>query len=101
MRPAGSKSVTWTPVASLGPLLVALTVKVTLVFWFGAELLTVLVIATSAATGVTVALAVSSRALLSASVSAVFVAVLVVGTSVLTVAVIVSVAVAVFASAPM
>ncbi|HSP10284.1 MAG TPA: hypothetical protein VLU92_11900 [Candidatus Dormibacteraeota bacterium] len=32
VRPAGSRSVTWTPVALLGPLFLAVTVKVTLVF---------------------------------------------------------------------
>ena len=51
VRPAGSRSVTWTPVALLGPLLVAVTVKVTLVFWFGVVLSTVLVMAMSAARG--------------------------------------------------
>src|ERR1700704_979680 len=48
VRPAGSRSVTTTPVALLGPLLVAVTVNVTLVFWFGVALLTVLVTAMSA-----------------------------------------------------
>src|SRR6202162_3320897 len=84
--PAGSRSVTWTPVALLGPLLVAVMVKMTFVFWLGAVLLTVLVIAMSAATGVMVALAESLPVVLSASFSADLVAVFVVGRSVLTVA---------------
>ena len=48
VRPAGNRSVTWTPVALLGPLLVAVTVKAT--FWpaIGEALLTVFVIAMSA-----------------------------------------------------
>ena len=79
VRPAGSRSVTCTPVALLGPLLVAVTVKVTLVFWFGVVLLTVLVMAMSAATGVMVALAELLPGTGSGWSSAVLVAVLVVG----------------------
>src|SRR6202521_3714318 len=87
--------------ALLGPLLVAVMLKVTLVFWFGTVLLTVLVTAMSAATGLMVALAESSPAVLSASFSAVLVAVLVVGASVFTVAVMVRVAVEPLARPPM
>src|ERR1700730_10663338 len=48
VKPAGSRSVTCTPVALLGPLLLAVMVNVTFVFWFGVALLTVLVTAMSA-----------------------------------------------------
>src|ERR1700674_2013471 len=49
VSPAGSWSVTCTPVALLGPLLVAVMVNVTFVFRFGVALLTVLAMAMSAA----------------------------------------------------
>ena len=48
MYPAGIASFTDTPVALLGPLLVAVKVKVTLLPTFGVELFTVLTIAKSA-----------------------------------------------------
>src|ERR1700694_4805975 len=101
VRAAGSRSVTTTPVALLGPLLVAVTVKVTLVFRFGVALSTDLVIAMSAATGVTVALNESLAPLGSNSVSAVLVAVFVVGAVVFTVATIKRVALEALAIGPM
>src|ERR1700730_11425840 len=58
---AGSTSETLTPVALLGPLLVAVTVKVTLLFRAGVGLSTDLVMAMSADTGFTVAMAESCR----------------------------------------
>ena len=58
VRPAGSRSVTWTLVASFGPLLVRVTVKVIVSPTLGVGLLTVLVRARSACCGVTTALAV-------------------------------------------
>ena len=102
VRPAGSRSVTTTPVALLGPLLVAVMVKVTLVFRFGVELSTVLVMAMSADTGVMVAQAeVVAGDRVRLVFSAVLVAVLVVGAVVLTVAVMARVALAPLARAPM
>src|ERR1700682_5453943 len=101
VKPAGSRSVTCTPVALLGPLLVAVMVKVTLVFWFGAVLLTVLVMAISAATAFRLALAELLAPTGSGWSSAVLVAVLVEPTAVLTVTVIVSVALALLARPPM
>jgi len=83
VNPAGCRSVTCTPVALLGPLFVAVTVKMTLLFWLGVELSTVFVTAMSAATGVMVALAESFPGVGSTSFSAVLVAVLVVGAVVL------------------
>src|ERR1700692_174141 len=100
VRPAGSRSLTTTPVAVLGPLLVALIVKVTLLFRLGTLLSTVFVTAMSAATGVIVTLAESSAGVLSDSFSAVLVAVFVVGDVVLTIAVIPKVALALGASPP-
>src|SRR6202521_3908940 len=79
VRPAGSRSVTCTPVALLGPLLVAVMVNVTLVPWFGRVLSTSFVMARSAATGVTVALAESFPESGSGWTSAVLVAVFVAG----------------------
>src|SRR4029077_20425470 len=55
VNPAGSRSVTCTPVALLGPLLVAVRVKVTLLPKLGVALSTVLVTAMSAAWPDTVA----------------------------------------------
>ena len=52
MSPAGSRSVTWTPVALSGPLLVAVTVKATLVPKLGVALSTAFVIAMSALGGI-------------------------------------------------
>src|SRR4029077_16596258 len=54
VRPAGSVSVTCTPVALTGPLLWAVMVNVTLLFKFGVALSTILVMAMSAACPVTV-----------------------------------------------
>src|ERR1700682_6454034 len=48
VRPSGSRSVTCTPVALLGPLFVAVIVKTTLAPWFGVALSTVFVTAMSA-----------------------------------------------------
>src|ERR1700694_6033187 len=101
VRAAGSRSVTTTPVALLGPLLVAVIVKVTLVFRFGLVLSTLLVMAMSAATGVMVALALLLPAAGSGWFSAVLVAVFVVAALVFTVTVIPSVALAPLARAPM
>ena len=61
--PAGSRSVTWTLVASFGPLLLSVTVYVTVSPTFGVGLLTVLASARSACCGVTTALAVLFAAL--------------------------------------
>ena len=57
MRPGGSTSVTCTPVATSGPLLVRVTVKVMTSPTLGVASLTVLVRARSAWSGVSVALA--------------------------------------------
>src|SRR5450759_929006 len=84
--PAGNLSLTTTPVASLGPLLVAVIVKVTLAPTFGVVLSTPLVMAMSAATGLMLALAVLLPATGSVCNSAVLVAVLVVGDVVFTLA---------------
>ena len=101
VRPAGSRSVTCTPVALLGPLLVAVTVKVTLVPRLGVGLSTILVMAMSAACPVTVAEAVLLPATGSGWSSAVLVAVLVTAVVPVTVATIESVALAPLARAPM
>src|ERR1700694_312390 len=100
-RPAGSGSLTTTPVALLGPLLVAVMVNVTLVPWFGRVLSTSFVMAMSAATGVTVALGESFPESGSGWTSAVLVAVFVAGAVVFTVATIDRVALAPLATAPM
>jgi len=61
VRPAGSASVTATPVASLGPAFASVTVKVTFCPWIGLGLLTVFVRLRSALdTTVVGSLAVSS-----------------------------------------
>ena len=57
MRPAGSRSVTWTLLAEFGPALVRVTVKVIVSPTLGEALLTVLVRARFACCGVSVALA--------------------------------------------
>src|SRR5437764_1334736 len=57
VRPAGNRSWTTTFVAESGPLLVRVTVKVTVSPTLGVALLTVLLTATSARCGVSVALA--------------------------------------------
>ena len=101
VRPAGSESVTCTPVALLGPLLVAVTVKVTLEPKLGVALSTILVTAMSAACPVTVAEAVLLPATGSGCTSAVLVAVLVTAVVPVTVATIDSVALAPLARAPM
>src|ERR1700704_6968475 len=89
------------PVALLGPLLVAVTVKVTWLPRLGVAFDTVLVIAISAACPVTVAEAVLLPATGSVSVSAVLVAVLVTAVVPVTVATIERVALAALASGPM
>src|SRR3984893_13556516 len=101
MKPAGKRSLTCTPVALLGPLLVAVTVNITLLPNAGVGLLTDLAMAMSADTGVTVALAELLPATGSVWSSAVLVAVLVAGAVVLTVARIERVTLEPFASAPM
>ena len=58
VRPAGSRSLTWTLVAASGPLLVRVTVKVIVSPTLGVGSLTVLASARSACCGVSVALAV-------------------------------------------
>src|SRR6202165_4773578 len=97
VRAAGSRSVATPP----SPLLGAVAVNITLVLRFGAALSTDLVIAMSAAAGVTVALNESLAPLGSNSVSAVLVAVFVVGAVVFTVATIKRVALEALAIGPM
>ena len=99
VRPAGRRSVTCTPVALLGPLFVAVTVKVTLAPKLGVAFETIFVTAMSAACPVTVAEAELLPATESGWLAAVLVAVLVVAAVVVTVAVIASVALAPLASA--
>src|ERR1700687_4780919 len=101
VRPAGNTSVTTTPVAALGPLLVAVTVKTTLVPKSGGTFETVLVVAMSADCPVTVAEAELLPATGSTWSSALFVAVFVSGDVLLSVATMVSVALTPLASAPM
>ena len=86
IRPAGSTSVTCTPVAVLGPLLVAVRLKVTFVPKSGTGLSTDLVIAMSACWPVTVTEDESFAELGSGWFPAVRVAVLVTGVVVFTVA---------------
>src|ERR1700681_4822167 len=100
VKPAGSTSVTCTPVAVLGPLLVAVRLKVTLVPKSGTGLSTDLVMAMSADWPVTVAEDVSFAELGSGWLPAVRVAVLVAAEVVFTVATIVRVWLAVLASGP-
>src|SRR5450631_1801361 len=100
VRPAGKTSVTWTPVALLGPLLVAVTTKVALDPSGTAGLDTVLASVMSAACPVTVADAELLPATASGSTSAVLAAVLVAAVVPVTVATIESVAFDPLASAP-
>src|SRR4029077_2416455 len=100
-RPAGSRSVTWSPVAPLGPWLLAVMVKVTSLPTFGVGLSTVLVMPMSAASPVTVALAVLLPLTGSTWPSAVLVAVFVIADVPVAVAVIDRVALDPLARAPM
>ena len=101
MSPAGSRSVTWTPVALLGPWLVAVIVKVTSLPRLGVGLSAALVMAMSAATGVMVALAELLALTGSARSSADLVAVLVIAAVTVTVAMIMRVALAPLVKGPM
>ena len=100
VRPGGSRSLTCTPVALLGPLLVATTVKVT--FWptFGDALSTLFVSARSAVWPLSVTEALSFAAFGSGWLPPERVAVLVMLPARVTVAVMLSVATEPFASAP-
>ena len=92
---------TWTPVALLGPLLVAVIVKVTLLPWLGTVLLTVFEMAMSAAIALTLALAESLPGFGSGWLPAVRVAVFVLTPAVFTVTTIDRVATPALASGPM
>src|SRR4029077_20809184 len=100
LSPAGRTSLTWTPVALLGPRLVAVMVKVTFEPTFGVGLSTVLVMAMSAATGLMLALAVLLPLTGSTWSSAVLVAIFMIAPVPVTVATIERVALAPLASEP-